>query len=115
VSVVYLLALLLSLGAMVLLDSRFRLFFFADARRATIVLAAGVAGFLAWDVAGIALGLFSRGTTPYMTGLLLTPELPVEELVFLTFLAYLTMNLYAGAARLLAARAGARDRAGGVP
>src|SRR5690606_27434064 len=78
VSVVYLLVLLASLGCMVLLDHRFRLFFFASARRATLVLIAGVAFFLAWDVAGISLGLFFRGETPYMTGLLLAPELPVE-------------------------------------
>src|SRR5690606_14828151 len=61
VSVVYLLVLLASTGCMVLLDHRFRLFFFASARRAAIVLAAGVAFFLAWDVAGINLGLFFRG------------------------------------------------------
>ncbi|MEE6273766.1 lycopene cyclase domain-containing protein [Georgenia wangjunii] len=103
-SVVYLLVLLASTGCMVLLDRRFRLFFFASARRAALVLVAGVAFFLAWDVAGISLGLFFRGETPYMTGLLLAPELPVEELVFLTFLSYLTMNLYAGLPLLVEAR-----------
>ncbi|MFC4553737.1 lycopene cyclase domain-containing protein [Georgenia faecalis] len=104
-SAAYLLVLLVCLGAMTLLDHRFRLFFFADARRAALVLAAGTAGFLLWDVAGIASGLFFRGQTPYMTGLLLAPELPVEELVFLAFLSYLTMNLYTGASLLLQRRA----------
>lgn len=29
-----------------------------------------------------------------MTGLLIAPELPIEEVFFLTLLSYLTMNLY---------------------
>jgi len=98
-SVVYLAALAVPLFGMVMLDRRFRLFFWSDARRATIVLVAGVLFFLAWDLAGIGLGVFFRGQTAFMTGVLLAPELPIEELVFLTFLCYLTMNLYGGAVR----------------
>ena len=49
----YLGALLLSLGAMVLMDYRWKLFFWADARRASIVLGAGIVMFLLWDVSGI--------------------------------------------------------------
>ncbi|PJJ73650.1 lycopene cyclase domain-containing protein [Diaminobutyricimonas aerilata] len=110
-SVVYLAALAVPLFGMVMLDRRFRLFFWADARRATIVLVTGVVFFLAWDLAGIGLGVFFRGQTAFMTGLLLAPELPVEELVFLTFLCYLTMNLYGGAVRWLEHR---RSRHPGV-
>ena len=94
----YLGALLVSLGCMVLLDRRFRLFFFSDARRATIVLVLGVLFFLAWDLAGIGLSIFYRGETEFMTGLLLAPELPLEEVFFLTLLCYLAMNLFQGAA-----------------
>lgn len=97
----YLLALLLSLGGMVVCDRRWRLFFFADARRAALVLLAGVAYFLAWDAVGIAAGVFFRGDSPYQTGVLLAPELPLEEVVFLVLLSYLTMNLYGAAARRL--------------
>ncbi|MDD9206393.1 lycopene cyclase domain-containing protein [Georgenia sp. 10Sc9-8] len=104
-SAVYLLALGVSLAGMVILDHRFGLFFFRSPRHAAVVLAVGVAFFLVWDLAGIGLGVFFRGQTDYMTGLLLAPELPVEELVFLTFLSYLTMNLYTGALRLLGDRA----------
>jgi len=93
----YLAALLIALTGMVLLDRRFQLFFWADARRAAIVLVAGVLFFLAWDLAGIGLGIFFRGDTSFMTGLLLAPELPLEELFFLTLLCYLTMNLVAAA------------------
>lgn len=89
---------------MVLLDRAYSLFFWRDARRATIVLVVGVAFFLAWDLLGIGLGIFYRGETDLMTGIQLAPELPLEELFFLTFLAYLTMNLSLGTHRLLIQR-----------
>lgn len=100
----YLFALGISLAGMVVLDRRFGLFFWNNPRRATVVLAIGVVFFLVWDLAGISLGIFFRGQTPFMTGLLLAPELPLEELFFLVFLCYLTMNLYA-----VFAYAGARE------
>lgn len=105
-SVVYLGSLLLVIGCMALLDHRFRLFFWRDARRAAIVLAAGVVFFVVWDLAGIGLGIFFRAETTIMTGILLAPELPLEEIVFLTFLCYLTMVLVNGTRSLLAHRKG---------
>lgn len=117
-SLAYAGALLLSIGGMVVLDHRHRLFFFADARRAAAVLVAGVGLLLVWDLVGVALGLFFRGRTPYMTGVLLAPELPVEEIGFLTLLSYLTMNLYAGFSRrstVRAARSAPDDPAREVP
>ena len=96
----YLAALLIALTGMVLLDRRFRLFLWLDARRATIVLVVGVVFFLLWDLAGVGLGVFFRGQTAFMTGLLVAPEVPVEEILFLTLLCYLTMNLYAAALRI---------------
>lgn len=110
-SLAYAGALLVSIGGMVVLDHRHRLFFFADARRAAVVLAVGVTFLAAWDLVGVALGIFFRGTTPFMTGLLLAPEFPVEELGFLTLLCYLTMNLYVAFSRRLARRDGRRDTA----
>ena len=106
---VYLAALAVSLTSMVVLDARFWQLFWRDARRAAIVLTAGVLFFLLWDVAGIGLGIFFRGGgSDLMTGLLIAPELPVEEVLFLTLLCYLTMNLYAAAGRLTGAGAGRR-------
>jgi lycopene cyclase domain-containing protein len=96
----YLLALAIALTGMVMLDRRFRLFFWRDARRAGLVLGLGVLFFLIWDLAGIGLGIFFRGETDFMTGLQVAPELPVEEVFFLTLLCYLTMNLVAAAGRL---------------
>ena len=102
-SVAYHACLLVALGALVLLDRRFRLVFWRGgaARRAGLVLAAGVVFFLAWDVLGIALGVFARGRSPFMTGIELAPQLPLEEPVFLAFLCYLTLVLLFGTRALL--------------
>lgn len=107
-SVLYLLALLVSLTGMVVLDRRYTLFFWRDARAATIVLVVGIAFFFAWDLAGIGLGIFFRGETELMTGVLLAPELPLEELFFLALLCYSAMNLFGVFTRT---RVGGRMRA----
>ena len=106
-NVLYLLTLLVSLGGMVVLDWRFRLFFWRSPGRAALVLGIGVLFFLGWDLAGIGLGIFYRGETSLMTGVQLAPELALEEFFFLTFLCYLTMNLVQGA-RLVQGRRAAR-------
>jgi lycopene cyclase domain-containing protein len=99
----YLAALLVALTGMVLLDRRFRLFFWKDARVAAFVLIIGLAFFLVWDLQGIGLGIFFRGETSFMTGVVLAPELPLEEPFFLALLCYLSMNLY-GAVNLVRER-----------
>lgn len=99
--VVYLASLLVSLGCMLLLDWRFRLFFWRDALSASVVTVVGLVFFLAWDVAGIAGGIFFRGDGAIATGIVLAPELPLEEPVFLAFLVVCTMILYTGAVRVL--------------
>ena len=126
-SLLYLAALAVALTGMVMLDRRFRLFFWAAPWRAAVVLVVGLAFFLAWDIAGVGLGVFFRGETSFMTGLQVAPEVPLEEVFFLTLLCYLTMNAYGAASRLLHARslrtrAGVddagnvrNDRAGGTP
>ncbi len=100
-TVLYLVALLIALTGMVMLDRRFGLFFWKDARRASIVLGAGVLFFFVWDLAGVGLGIFFRGETAFMTGLQVAPEVPLEEIFFLTLLCYLTMNVYGFASRWL--------------
>lgn len=93
-ALLYLVALAVALTGMVVLDRRFALFFWRDARRAAIVLAVGLVFFAAWDLSGIGLGIFFRGETSFMTGLVVAPEFPLEELFFLALLCYLTMNLF---------------------
>ena len=98
----YLVALGISLFGMAMLDRRFTLFFWRDAGRAFVTLLIGVVFFLIWDIVGIDAGVFFRGETSFMTGIQIAPELPLEEVFFLTLLCYLTMNLLA-AARMAAA------------
>jgi lycopene cyclase domain-containing protein len=99
VIVLYLVALLISLMGMVVLDRQFTLFFWRDSRRAAIVLVVGVLFFLVWDFFGVGLGIFFRGETEFMTGLLVAPEVPLEEVFFLALLCYLTMNIYGALTR----------------
>jgi len=95
--VLYLVALGVALTGMALLDRRFALFFWRDGWRAAVTLLVGVVFFLVWDVVGIDVGIFFRGETSFMTGVQLAPELPLEEVFFLTLLCWLTMNLLSGA------------------
>lgn len=100
----YLGALLAGIGCMLLLDRRFRLFFWRDAAAAALVTAAGVVFLLLWDAAGIAAGVFLHGDAVVATGIMLAPEMPLEEPVFLVFLVLCTMVLYTGSVRILALR-----------
>lgn len=111
IAFVYLASLLLGILFMLLLDWRFRLFFWRDAASAALVTAAGVTFLLLWDAAGIASGIFLRGESPIATGIVLAPQLPLEEPVFLLFLVLCTMVLYTGATRVLQHRR-ATQRAG---
>jgi lycopene cyclase domain-containing protein len=104
----YLGALLLALGGLAMIDHRWRLAFWDRPRTAALCVGAGVVGFLLWDVAGLVLGIFARGESPHMTGLLLAPDLPVEEAVFLTLLCYNALLAWRGLDRVLAARASRR-------
>jgi lycopene cyclase domain-containing protein len=93
-SLLYLAALLFSLCGMIILDKKYSLAFFHDKKRTLITIGIAVAVFIAWDIAGIMLGIFFAGDSPYMSGLFIAPDFPVEELVFLTFLSYFTLIVY---------------------
>lgn len=97
----YLGCLLVASAALVLLDRRFALVFWRDARRAAAVLIVALPFFLAWDAVGIVSGVFARGRSPFMTGIEIAPELPLEEPLFLAFLCYLTLILLFGIRTLL--------------
>lgn len=105
-SVAYLACLLIASGALVLLDRRFALVFWRDARRATVVLIVALVFFLAWDAVGIVFGVFARGRSPFMSGIEIAPELPLEEPLFLAFLCYLTLVLLFGVRAALDRTAG---------
>jgi lycopene cyclase domain-containing protein len=106
----YLLGLLVSLTGMTVLDARFRLFFWRAPWRAAAVTAIGVVFFLVWDAFGVALGIFFIGPTRLLTGVLLAPDVPLEELFFLLLLCYTTMNLFAAVQPVVARAADRRSR-----
>ena len=100
-SFIYLIALAVSLAGLATLDWRYRLALWADPRRTLVTVASAVVVFLVWDGIGVALGIFFRGDAPYMTGLLVAPEIPVEEVLFLTLLCYQTLLLWIAFSRQL--------------
>ncbi|WP_065964197.1 lycopene cyclase domain-containing protein [Curtobacterium sp. UCD-KPL2560] len=107
---VYLAGLVVSIVGVAVLDARHRLFFWRAPWRAAAVMAVGLAFFLVWDAAGVALGIFFIGQQDLLTGVLLAPEVPLEELFFLVLLCWTTMDLV-GAVRPVLEHRAARRRA----
>lgn len=90
----YMFALLLSLFGMYMIDRRFKLCFYTDPRRTAFVLLCSVGVFTVWDLAGIALGIFSKGASDYSLAFELVPQFPIEELLFLLLLSYISLLSY---------------------
>ena len=109
-SLLYLGFLLVSLLCMGTVDLRFRLFLFRRPRVALGVVAVGFVLFVVWDLVAIATDMYSKGDSPAMTGIDVAPHLPIEELVFITFLTYITGVLHGGSQRLLALADERRER-----
>ncbi|SDS04914.1 lycopene cyclase domain-containing protein [Agrococcus carbonis] len=103
-SLAYLGAILVSALGVGAIDARWRLALFHDARRAVIAVLGTAAVLLLIDLAGIATGNFILGASAWMTGIEVLPHLPIEELAFIVFLAYVSLVAITGAARVLAAR-----------
>lgn len=90
----YILALVISIGCLSLIDRKYSLAFFYDMRRTLLVMAISVGVFVLWDIAGIALGIFYQGSSPYALDFVLFPEFPIEELLFLFLLCYVSLLAY---------------------
>jgi len=105
----YLLALLVSFAGIAVLDLRLRLAFPIAPGRTAAAVAIGTVFFLVWDAVGIAAGVFVKGDSPLLLGLDLAPHLPIEEPVFLAFLCYLALVVWAGALRVADRRAQQRS------
>lgn len=101
---VYLLAILVSAAGVAVIDARWRLAAWLAPARTAITVAAGTLFFLAWDVVGIATGVFVKGGSPLLIGIDVAPQLPLEEPVFLAFLCYLGLVAWSGALRVLGRR-----------
>lgn len=97
----YLAAIVASGCCMALVDHRWKLFAFNRPRVAATAVAVGFVLFLAWDLVAIELAVYSKGESPGMSGIDVAPELPLEELFFITFLSYITGVFHGAFSRLL--------------
>lgn len=99
----YLAAIVASMLGVGLIDRRHKLALFGGfARRTAGLVAAGVTFFVLWDILGIQFGAFFRGESSAYIGVELLPELPLEEVFFLTFLSYLSLVAWRAAVQLRA-------------
>lgn len=113
----YLACLLVSAACVALLDRRWRLAAWravpGAGRRTSALVAAGSALLIVWDLVAIALGFYGRGESDAMLGVWLAPHLPLEEVVFVAFLSYVTLVVAGAVARALdrgAVRGSTTDR-----
>jgi lycopene cyclase domain-containing protein len=96
----YLAILVVSLAGLAIIDWRHKLAFWHNRKRTLLTVGIGVAVFTLWDIAGIGLGIFRHGNSPYTLPLRLGLEFPLEELLFLTLLCYVTLILFQGGKKL---------------
>jgi lycopene cyclase domain-containing protein len=100
----YLSGLMFSLVGLGLLDWRFRTAFTINKKAAAFAILIPTIFFIIWDVAGIAMGIFFRGDTSHLTGIVLAPEFPIEELFFLLLLNYTALTLFTTVTRVIKKR-----------
>ena len=100
----YLAGLIFSIIGLGLFDWKFKLGFSTNKKAAALATLLPLVFFLIWDGAGIALGIFFRGETSHLTGILVAPELPIEELFFLFLLNYTTLTIFITVKRIVAKR-----------
>ena len=96
----YLAILVFSLLGLAGLDFRFKMAFFLEPVRSLISTVPVFLLLLVWDISGILLGIFFIGDSNLLTGVILAPELPLEEIFFLALLCYSTLILFLAAQKL---------------
>lgn len=98
-SLLYLSSLVFSIFGLAVLDHRYRLAFWRDKRHAIHTIALAVVFFVVWDFAGIGLDIFYDGPSRYVTGIMLAPHFPLEEIFFLILLNYTALIGWTGLER----------------
>lgn len=93
-SFAYLGVLGISLLGLGVVDWRWKLALFSNRNLTLKAVGLGVVFFSLWDLAGIGLHIFFPGSSPYVTGVMLLPGYPLEELFFLTLLNYQALLLW---------------------
>ncbi|MCZ4539389.1 lycopene cyclase domain-containing protein [Dietzia maris] len=120
IGLAYLAVQVISFAGILVIDHRWKLAAFRAPAATALAVTAAVALLLTWDVLGVRSGVFFRGQTDFMTGLLVAPEIPLEEVVFLAFLSHLALVCATGvvtAVEHISRRRGARSggaRSGGA-
>ncbi|MGX1598744.1 lycopene cyclase domain-containing protein [Dietzia maris] len=120
IGLAYLAVQVISFAGILVIDHRWKLAAFRAPAATALAVTAAVALLLTWDVLGVRSGVFFRGQTDFMTGLLVAPEIPLEEVVFLAFLSHLALVCATGvvtAVEHVSRRRGARSggaRSGGA-
>lgn len=92
----YLIGLIIGITGMAVIDWRYKLAFWLDAKRTGLTMACAIAVFILWDFFGIFLNIFSHGNSSYSLPFTLAPEFPLEELFFLALLCYCALVIYNG-------------------
>ena len=92
----YLLGLVVGLLGLGFIDWQHRLALFVRPKLTIATVLISVSIYLLWDIVGISYGIFFSGHSPFMLGQYILPNLPLEELFFLTLLTYLSLLLYRG-------------------
>lgn len=94
---VYLIALLIGIVGLTVIDWRYKLAYWRDAKRTALTVFVSMAVFIVWDFMGIFLGIFFHGESTYSLPFVIAPDFPLEELFFLYLLSYCALILYQGA------------------
>lgn len=105
----YLTAIVAATAGVMACDARWKLALWHQPARTGMLLGGGWLFLLAWDIVGIATGVFVRGSGPWFVGVDVTPHLPIEELGFLAFLTYLALVLFAVFERVIWVRSADSD------
>ncbi|MGV9002199.1 MAG: lycopene cyclase domain-containing protein [Candidatus Saccharimonadaceae bacterium] len=95
----YLLGLLFAVAGLAIIDWRFKLAVWYDAKRTLYTVSTAVAIFILWDFLGIFLGIFIHGESIYQLPFTLAPEFPLEELFFLCLISYSALIIYTGVSK----------------
>jgi lycopene cyclase domain-containing protein len=92
----YLASLLFGIAGMTIIDWRYKLAYWKNAKQTAATVGTAMAIFIVWDFLGIFLGIFFHGGSSYQLPFTLAPEFPLEELFFLYLLTYCALVIYNG-------------------
>lgn len=94
----YLTCLVIALGGLAFIDARLQLVFFSKGGKAVaplLAIAGAMAFFAVWDLIGIKLNIFFPGQSKFVTGIMMLPRFPLEEVFFLMLLGYNALIVWA--------------------